>query len=131
MPAGILLKEYATDPSIGMPQPLCEQHVACGPAPSVSQPFSQQTRFIVLKLGTSPPHNEDRAVHCEIGLDPLPSLIADWRAGTLGEPLGPLSNEPVVREVGPGARLAVLGLNLGSHDHPPSPTFPDSAGEAA
>jgi len=134
MPAGILFREFALDPSIpSNDNPvLCEQHVACGPAPSVSEAFSQRTRFIVLTLGTSAPHNDDRAVHVEIGLDPLPSLIARWRKGDLdraapSDSLDPLN--PVVRAVGPGARLAAIGLNLGSHGHPASPTFPAAQGE--
>jgi hypothetical protein len=138
MSAGILIKEYASDPSTtdaqgvtrmnaGAPV-LCEQHVACGPSPAESAPFSQQTRFIVMTLGTSEPHNDDRAVHVEIGLDPFPSLVARWRDGALARAAPADSLDlPCVRAVGPGARLAVLGLNLGSHGHPVSPTM--SAGE--
>jgi hypothetical protein len=127
MPAGILIREFETDPSSTTPKLLCEQQVNCGPAPSVSQPFSPQTRFIVIKLGVSEPLNENRAVHCENGLDPLPSLIARWKKGDLdpathsGINLNP--HEPLVRSVGPGSRMAVLGLNLGHPGHPPSPQF--------
>jgi hypothetical protein len=125
MPAGITIKEFATDPSIGMPQPLREQHVACGPAPSVSEPFSPQTRFVVMKVGLGEPHNEDRSVHAEIGLDPLPSLIARWKNGDLDRSamsdIGFEHGKPIVRAVGPGGRIAVIGLNTGGHGHPASP----------
>jgi hypothetical protein len=141
--AGILIKEFATSPSVtdaggvtrmvGAPV-LCGQHVACGPTPSVSSAFSQETQFIELTVGLHLDRNhaeEDRAIHYQLGNDPLPTLISLWQEGNLPAPTIPLANGArVVLPVGPGSRIAFLGANLGTHGterHPPTPDFAKSA----
>jgi hypothetical protein len=134
MSADYLISEYASDPSFpgGQPPVLCQQGIGCGPAPSISQEFSQETNFISMRLGehVPPPSHvtqtgivKDRTIYFELGLDPLPTLVDKWRSGALGDQTLPVSNELVILPVGRGSRIAILGINMSSDPEHSSPTL--------
>src|SRR5258707_14377985 len=77
--AGIILKEFAVDPATIGAQPLRQQSVACGPTPSLSDSFTQMTRFVELTIGFYAPNglNAGSAIHYQLGVDPLATLVGN------------------------------------------------------
>jgi hypothetical protein len=125
--AGLLLKEFATDPRtrgadgvtrlLGAPV-LCEQHVACGPTPSVSQALTQDTRCVEVTVGLSAPDGlyPESAIYHHIGTDSLAELIEMWKGGTLPTSTIPAQNGArAYLDVGGGACIAFLGASLTPH----------------
>jgi hypothetical protein len=121
MSAGMKIREYASDPRAAGSgaEVLREQLMGCGPSPTSSAAFTQRTRFIELILGANVPGNHglrDCEIHYELGNDPLRTLAEAWKAGTLPAPTIPIPTRTGahghILEVGPGARIALLGLNM-------------------
>lgn len=113
MAAAIHLKEYASAPSVlangaqlFTVNPICEQDVACGPSPSASAAFSQQTHYIQITLGTDQlPYAlpGSKKVFYSLGLTGVISLtnqipVADYST--------------LIVAVGPGSRIAFVSFGV-------------------